>query len=341
MIAMMLVNQLLFAIVYLIPVFSLPSAAKTALFLVCFVSAYIVSNLAVPQKSGWLISFVSDRARGIYTAKKEMVSLLGGMIFTFIAGNVIDRMESAGNTRMVFVIGSITVFALMALHAFSLIPVGEIKAEAGGERAKFKTLLKDRMFVKIVMVNVIWHIASCAATPFYGAYQIKELGFSMTFISIFSIAYSVVRMAVSPALGRFADRHSFASMVSICFMIAGAGFLVNCFTVPENGRILFTAYYCLSAASMGGINSAVSNLIYDHVKGAGRAGAIAVSSALGGAAGFLSTCLMSPVVELIQKNGNTLFGMKLYPAQFVSFTAFLITCLLIVYVRVFVVGKRG
>lgn len=339
-ISMVTVKQLLFALVYLIPIFDIPSYAKTIVFIVFYCASYIISNLMASQKSSWMISFVPDRTRGMFTAKMEIVSLIGGMIFTFAAGNTVDALENAGNVRMVFIVGSISIFVLTLLHMLSLFQISDVSLKKGDVSMSFKSLMRDGMFVRIVMVGVLWSVASHAASPFYGAYQIKDLGFSMTFISVLSIVYSVVRVLVSPMLGRFADRTSFASMVSVCFAIAAAGFLVNCFAVPENGKVLYTIYNCLSAISMGGINSSISNLIYDHVKGEGRASALAISSAMSGVVGFLTTCLMSPIVSAIQNNGNRLFGIGMYHAQFVSFIAFVCTAFLVFYVRIFVVRAQ-
>ena len=329
------VNQLLFVLVYLTPVLPLSSGMKTALFLVCFCGAYLVANLITPTRSSWFISLVDDRARGIFTARKEIVSLLGGMTFTYITGAVIDHLEENGQQRLAFILGAATIFVLMVLHAVCLLMIRPPQEEAKkvSSLQAFREILKDKTLLKIVLVGILWHIAAGVATPFYGAYQIKELGFSMTFISILHIAYSLVRVAFSPVMGRYADRHSFSRMVNLCFGIAGASFLVNCFTVPENGKVFYTAYFCLHAISMAGINSAITNLVFDYVKGEKRRGALAVNSAAGGVAGFLSTCLMSPTVALIQKNGNTLLGIPLYPAQFVSGAALLVVAALILYVR--------
>jgi len=189
-------------------------------------------------------------------------------------------------------------------------------------------------------VCLMWHVASSCAVPFYGAYQLNELGFSMKFVSVLSIIYSVVRIAFSPMLGKYADKKSFAHMSFICFLIVGAGFLVNVFTVPGNGKILFTAYYCLYAIAMGGINGALTNLVFENVKGENRRDALAINAALGGIAGFATTCLMSPVVARIQGNGNMLFGIPMYAAQFCSAAAFVLVAALAVYMRLVVIPGR-
>lgn len=335
-----IVNQALFACVYFTPALPLSTSFKTAIFLLCFCGAYILSNLIAPPKANWLIGLVSDGERGVFTARKEIVSLLSGMIFTYILGALIDHMEAAGQSRLSFILGGIIILVLMALHTLSLVPVQETPRTASAAKNALKELLGNRIYMRIVPVILLWHIANRAAIPFYGAYEIKELGFSMTFISVLSIAYSLVRAAVSPALGRLADKRSFSHMATLCFIIAAAGYLVNCFTVPENGKIFYTIYYCLYAVAMAGINSAMTNLVYDCVQGDSRRNALAITSALGGVCGFASTCLMSPVVAHIQSQNNHLFGWHLYPAQFVSAVAFVITVLLLIYMRLVVIPAK-
>ena len=334
-----IVNQLLFAFVYLTPVLDLTHGTKTVLFLICFCGAFGITNLISPTKTSWMLSLIDDRQRGIFTARKEIVSLLGGMTFTYLIGNLIDFLEAAGNQRMAFVAGACTVFVLMILHTLSMFPIkhravqqtNTVRSEGSFD------LLRDKMFVRLVLIGVLWHIASGCAQPFYGAYQIKELGFSMTFVSILSIAYSIVRVAFSPMIGRYADKTSFAHMVSVCFAVAAAGFLVNTFTVPENGRVFYTIYHCLSAVSMAGINSAMTNLICDYIHGDARRNALAINASLGGVTGFLTTCLVSPLVAFIQENGNKIGEITVYPAQLVSALAFILTAALVVYIRLFVI----
>ena len=332
-----IVNQLFFALVYLTPILPLTGTQKTLIFLICFCTAYIISNLIAPPKVTWLMGLVPDHTRGIFTARKEIISLLGGMIFTYIMGNIIDMLDAAGSQRLSFIAGGITVFMLMLLHTLSLLPVKEYPSTVSAAPARLRDLMSNRMYVRIVPVIIVWHIASSSATPYYGAYQIKELGFSMTFVSVLSIAYSLIRAAASPVIGKYADRTSFSRMVTLCLSIAAAAFLINSFTVPSNGRIFYTIYYCLYAVSMAGINSAMTNLVYDCVQGDNRRSALAISTALGGVSGFAATCLMSPIVDAIQRAGHRLGALTLYPAQFVSAVACSITLLLIIYLRTVVI----
>lgn len=338
-----LVNHLMHIIVYLTPIMNLPAALKTAIFLVCFCGANLISNVFAANKTDWTYSLIDDRSRGRFTSTNEMISLLTGMGFTYLLGYIVDSLEATGDNGLTFIAGAIIVLVLSVMNFCSTCGIEDVPAASRGTiRVKdtIKGLMENREVRKVVIVCLLWRVASSCATPFYGAYQINELGFSMTFVSVLSIIYSVVRIAFSRVLGSYADKKSFSHMSFVCFLIVGAGFFVNCFTTPANGKVFYTVYYCLYAISMGGINSALTNLVFEHVKGANRRDALAINAAIGGVAGFAATCVMSPVVAHIQNGGNVFMGIHMYAAQFVSVVAFVIVAALAVYMKLCVIPKN-
>ena len=82
-ILMSVANQLLFMLLYVIPVFPVSSKTKTVLFVISIFSAYLIYNFAHPKKINWLMSLVDDHHRGRFTANKEILSLLAGMTFSY------------------------------------------------------------------------------------------------------------------------------------------------------------------------------------------------------------------------------------------------------------------
>ena len=237
------INQLTFALIYLVPFIKLTKTAKIVLFIAFLLMGHIINNVVNPPKINWFMSLVDDNKRGGFTAKKEMVSLIGGMVFSFGMGIIIDHFEMCGNLNGAFIVCGVAVFGLMLLHSATLIfskekPVEE--KETISTKQLLGELIRDKNLFKVILVSVLWSVVSHSATPFYGSYQIKELGFSMTFVSILSVAYAIVRTTFSQPMGKFADKNSFASMLNICFIIMLVGFGINIFTVPENGKIFYT-----------------------------------------------------------------------------------------------------
>ena len=332
-------NQLFFALIYLVPFVPLTRGQKTIIFIVFLLLGYVLSNVVNSPKINWYMALIDDSKRGDFTANKEIVSLIGGMIFSFAMGALMDNFETAGNINGAFIVCGVSVFMLMLLHSATLMFSKEKPCEEREKmdaRKLFGDLIKDKKLFKVILISVLWNVAYYAATPFYSSYQIKELGFSMTFVSALAAGYSIARSIFSKPLGRFADKYSFVNMLNICFTIALIGFAVNIFTVPANGKIFFTMYFILNAISMAGINSATINLIYDYVEKEKRTGALAISSTLSGFAGFFTTLLISPLVSYIQHKGNKFLEIELYAQQLVSLIAVLLIVGLLIYLNLVV-----
>lgn len=327
-----IINQLLFTLLYVLPVAPIPQGLRTPLFILFLLGGHIINSVINSPKINWFMSLVDNDKRGRFTANKEIISLLSGMVFTLSMSRIIDSYEARGDLNGAFILIGITLFVLMTGHTLTLLFSKEkestVKVSVG---ESLKSIVKDPGFFKVVFVSVLWTCAAAVSTPFYGTYRIHELGFSMTFVSILSAGYSIVRSLFSRPLGKFADKHSFVSMLNICFIIAALAFGLNVFCTPANGKFVFTAYYLLYAIAMAGINSSAINLIYDYVKPEQRMSALAIKSSLAGVLGFLTTLVSSRLVSYIQAREIVIFGMKIYAQQFTSAITFTLILGLLLY----------
>ena len=332
-------NQLFFALIYLTPFIEISNDAKIIFFILFLLGGHVINNVVNSPKINWFMSLVDDDKRGNFTANKEIVSLIGGMIFSRLIGFVIDKFEADGNLQSSFLFCGLGIFVLTILHTTTLLVSKEKPTNTDKQPTTkiLKELLKDKKLILVAIIPTLWNISHFVATPFYGTYQINELGFSMSFVSILAIVYAVVRSLFSKPLGKFADKRSFTTMTTVCYVIASIGFLINTFTTPSNGKIFYTIHYVLYAIAMAGINSGAINLIYEFVDKDKRMGALALSQSIAGIAGFLTTLLASLLVDHIQST-NTLFGLPVYAQQVVSLIACVLTALIPLYI-IFVVKK--
>lgn len=334
------INQLFFTAVWLIPIFDLPNEFKTVLFFVALLGGWIINHVINSPKISWFMSSVDDRKRGSFTAKKEMVSLISGMAFTLTMSAIIDHLEANNNMRAAFLVGGLTMLGLTIAHSLTLILSYERPAKKNELQAKtmdsIKALLKNRELRFLLVFTTLATMASSAAYPFFGTYQNKELGFSLTFISIIGIVHVAVRCVAGILLGKYADRTSFAHMLNIAYLFAISGYIVMIFTRPENGRWMFTLFYTVFfAIFQAGHGNGVMNLIYSTVEKHQRTGAFALYNAISGIAGFLTTLLCSTIVTAIQENDNTVFGMNMYAQQFLSIITVAILTFLVLYLNFF------
>lgn len=331
-----IINQLLFMFLYVVPITNFSKNVKIAIFCVLIFLAYLIYNLVHPKKINWLMSLVDDEKRGSFTANKEIFSLISGIIFTFVMGTVIDHFTESGNTRTAFVISAIVIFVIMVSHTLTMLFAVEKETEQV-KLKKFKDVLfelvKNKNVLRVMIVFVLYNISTYVSLPFYGTYQIGELNLSLTFVAVITTGGSVARIFVSKFWGRYADENTFTKSIEKCFIVMALSQVCVIFAVPSTGKVMFALYYILNGIAMGGISSALINLIFDYVAVEDRADSLAVSQALAGVTGFLTTIAVSPLISYIQNNGNKLFGLPIYAQQFVTIIALIFIILAILYTR--------
>ncbi|MBQ9784560.1 MAG: MFS transporter [Clostridia bacterium] len=333
-----LINQGCFVLLYLLPIFDLAPAVKSACLLLLLFSGHIINNAINPTKITWLMGSVPNESRGRFTAIKEMISLAGGIAVSLGFGAVADTFRSADGmpTRPYYIICTAALALMMLIHTVTLL-ISTEHPDASTVRTPIgqtvTRMIRNRELVKVIGVGMIWNIASALSTSFYASYLRQELAFSFTLIALLSTAGSVCRIALSPLLGKIADKHSFSTSMTLAFAFAAAAFFAMSFTSPQT-KWLYLVYVCLHAFAMAGINSGVINLIYDYVAPADRAVAMGFKNALGGILAFFTALASSFVLGAIQKAGGVvLFGYTLYAQQVLAFASCVAVLLLILYMR--------
>ena len=343
------VNQVCFAIIYLIPLIPIPTIVKHVFFIVFLLAGHIISNLIGSPKIGWYMTFVEEKERGSFTAKKEITSLLGGMIFSYLVSFVIDYFEATGQLTVAFAISAVAIFVLAIAHTFTLIGTPQHELPVSNDSNNFllaaKTVFSNKRVRHVLVVAVLYNLTTTTVTAFYGAYTAgaKEnfgLGFSMTFIAILSIVHSLARVAASRPMGRFADKYSFKTMGTFCYALLGLSFAVNVFTTPTNGSVMYTIYYVIHAVALAGTNSCIINLLYEEVKPELRMSALAVQYTVSGLIGFLGAIVAGVFVDAVQANvGGTMLG--LYAQQWLSVWGVFLCVMLVAYISIFMKKKKG
>lgn len=336
-------NQLLFLLLYIIPLFHIPDSLKTIFFVIFIFTAYLIANIAGPRKTTWMMSLVNDRYRGLFTANKEIISLIAGMTFTYAMGTLIDHFTAKNQMKTAFILSGIIIFVLIFFNTLTLLLTPEPDIPDPPKKSIFQSIREltgNHNLVHVTAIFVLYYISTYVATPFYSTYLIGELDFSLKLISIFSILSSVVRILVSRFWGIYADKTSFTNMIQKCLLILGLGYCFMTLATPTTGYLMYLLYCLFHGAAMGGINSALINLIYDYVDIQKRADALAVCQATSGLSGFLATLMASVLVSYIQNSGNRFLSIPLYAQQLVSLLSALLVFGAILYIKLIILKRN-
>ena len=339
------VNQLCFVLLYLFPIVNIPANVKSVLLLVLLFMGHILNNAINPSKITWLMESVPNATRGRFTAWKEMISLAGGMIVSLVFGRIADVYRDASGmpTTPYYVICATALLIMMLIHTATLL-VSTEKAPLVRKTPSIKDtvcrMAHNGRLIRVIGVGMLWNFASALSVSFFASYLREELAFPFTVIAAITTVGSLCRIAISPILGKIADRYTFATSMTISFAMAAFAFLSVVFTTPDT-RWLYLAYICLHGFAMAGINSGVINLIYDYVAPEDRQSAMGIKNAIGGILAFFTALVAGLILAGIQENGGLhIFGITLYAQQFLALLSCIVAVLLIVYMRTVIAPMR-
>ena len=343
------ISQVLFTCAYLIPLATCSGQIKSVLLVIALLVAQILHNAVNAPKTDWYMSMLKNEKRGAFTAIKEIVSLFGGMAFTYGLAFLFDTFEDNGNQTGAFICGAIILGIVTLLHTITLLFTKEkpdfsekdgTTNQSDAQKTSIKALLRDKTMWKIVFLSSLWSAANYATLSFSGTYRLNELGFSLTLSAIITAVGSVARAVFSVPLGKFGDKKGFSTLLFVSFLIAAAAYLAMTFTAPANGKVLYTVYYVLYCVAMAGINGSMINIVYDYVPSTRTSGVLAIKQSVSGIVGFLTVLALTPLMTFIKGKGNSVFGMTVYSQQIFAVISLLIVLFLAVFSR-FAFGKRN
>jgi len=326
-----------FMFLYFVPFLPIGKEFKTVLVVLSVLMAYAFKYLIYSICFKWANSFVHPCKRGEYSAVKEIISLLSGMVFTLVIGNIIDRYEALGNIEggFLFVAVAILIFDIANLICLALIKKEDDEAEKE-EAIPFKEVLENtignKAFKKIIMLQVLYDTSRYFTIGFIGVFKTKELLMSVGLVQIVNIIANLIRSAISVPLGKYSNRNSYVKGFKLGLILAAASFLLNVFTTQSTWWIIII-YTVLYNASVAGTNMNSFNITYNYVDAKYVSQAMAIKNSIGGLAGFVASLVGSRILSAVQNNGNQIFGIQIYGQQLLSLISFAIMVAAIVFIK--------
>lgn len=339
------ISQLLFMSLYLVPFMPFAKEYQTVVIFVCFLAGYFGNYLVTSVIFRWGNSYVDPGKRARYAATKEMISLLTGVIVTYVMSQVIGHYEAAGDLKTGFLFTAIVMTVVSSIDFICLLLIKNRITEPPKKEdiIPFKTVLKmlftNKGFVSVVILTVIWQFAQYMTVGFLGTYKLGELGIDIETVQLINIAGQMGRFALSRPFGRYTDKHSYAKGISLGLTVVGISFLINIFTSPEYWWLIIP-YTLLFNIAMAGIGQNLHNIIYNFVDEKLFVQASAIKNSIGGICGFVASFLGGMLVKVVQGNASagttamTVFGMEIYAQQMLSLISFVGVVGAIIFTRI-------
>lgn len=332
-----MISQLFFLAIYLIPLFSLSVAAKTVIVIGCFLLAYFCKYLVSPLYFRWANSFVDPHKRGEFSAVKEMISLISGILFTLGAGYVIDRYEGLDNLQGGFLFLAVTILILNICNFVCLLLIkNEEKEKVTAQRKTLKEVLRNtlgnRNFVNVIIMASLWDISRYTSIGFMGTFKTTDLLLSISAVQFINMVANLGRMLVSKPFGRFSDRNSYAKGFRLAMILAACAFAVSMFITPGTWWLI-VLYTVLFNVSLAGSNQNSYNITYSYVDSDYLVQAMAIKQSISGVAGFLASLGGGYILQKVQDAGNVFLGIPMYGQQLLGAISLVIALATVLFTK--------
>ncbi|MBE6962028.1 MAG: MFS transporter [Ruminococcaceae bacterium] len=336
-------SLLAFMFIYFVPFLPVGGTAKKLIVMLSVMLAYAGKYLISSICYKWANSYVEPTRRAQYSAVKEIISLISGIVFTAFMGYVVDRFESLDNLEGGFLFIALSLLLLNICNFISLMMIkkeepSEIQVATRPWGEVMQNTLLNRNFRNVIILTILWESARYFTVGFLGVYKTNDLCLSVFAVQLINMVANGCRMFVSVPFGRYSDRHTFAKGFELALFIAATAFFCNIFTSPQTCWMI-VIYTILYNVCLAGINANSFNITYSYVKNEYFAQAMALKNSIGGLCGFGASLLAGKILSAVQANGNQMFGIPLYGQQLLSAISFTLLVAAALFTH-FVIAKQ-
>ncbi len=115
-----------------------------------------------------------------------------------------------------FAVGCVT--GMISAQVVARMPEPMMPPETGPLqlRALLRRPLRDRNFSRLLVFIGSWQFAVNLATPFFTVFIVRQLGFSVSFVMILSVASQIANLLALRLWGSLSDRHANKSVLAVC-----------------------------------------------------------------------------------------------------------------------------
>ncbi len=329
-------SQFLFISLFMVPFLPFATKYKTVIVIFCTLAAYFGNYLVTSVIFKWGMSFVDTRKRASFSATKEMISLILGMIFTVTVGYFVDRFAEAGDPKggFIFIACAMLGSSLLDLSCLLLMkkpaaPPPETQSEP--IRLVLRKLSKNKSFICLCMIGMLMYTSTYMTSGFLGIYKTSDLAFTVGEVQIINTVGVLFRFAISKPLGRFSDKTSHATGLLVGVTMLSVSFLLNVFCAPST-RWMIYLYSLLNNGAMAATGQNFLNITFDYVDNRYFVQATSIKSALSGVCGFGASLVGAQILSYVQANGNSFLGIALRGQQLLSAISFVLTVLLLIFI---------
>lgn len=340
-VCLMTMQKLYLAFIFFIPLLPIQDGSRQLLVITGYFIAQICAQIGTPATQDWIASLVPARLRGNYFSRKDAVCVFVTVTMMLVSGIVMDA-ATGERQNMGFTLNGSMILLLVLLNAwaFSCMKeprLSEMNADGkeihgklrykyskknvvhhGNLFAEMRDAFGSADFRMAFTLTLLWQTSFYCATPFNSSYQLEELGMPFTFIMVVGFLCNMLRIAITPLMGKLGDKHGMAFLYKYSLLGILLYFIFFALAVPSNAYPMVILGTVSSALGWSFAGIGLFGVQLELLNETKRDIQLSILLALSGVYGFLVSFVSGCLLDFLQKVLVALPGRQLYAQQFTN-----------------------
>lgn len=229
---------------------------------------HIFGDIAGASWNSWMKDLIPGERLGNFFSKRSRMaqtlnvtlSLATAMCLDYIKAHYPAQEITAYTTLFLAggLLGMVSVFMLLRTPEPKPTPMDDKVLTLFGKS------LKDKNFRNLLAFNSLWAFALNLATPFFTVFMMKTIGLPLSYVIGLGIISQLSSIASIQLWGKYSDRFSNKTIISICAPLYITCIIAFAFTAMPGSQLvtlaLLLGIQIFSGVATAGINLALSNI---------------------------------------------------------------------------------
>lgn len=278
-----------------------------------------VSGLTSPGFSVWHMQSIPERERANYFSMNQRAVNLAAYIFILAGSAFADTFKAHDMEMLGYLIlrGVAVLFAVLDIWLLARVKEYDYPK---GEPLNLKKLITEPLKAKKYMISVLivflWNFFATTHGSYYTVYMLQTLGVSYSFLNLVNAMYVPCVIVLAPLWARYINRTSWLSVYWKTLIIYGIFFLGHTFVTADCLWLYPVVVLCCYLISPG-LNLVNANMTFYNIPRENQTVYLSFCSAASMVAAILGNLFATRFMLRFETHMFHLFGVEMYPQQFI------------------------